>query len=38
MVDDRKVAWRLALAMYPHALIDGGEIVQHLVWPVYFFF
>ncbi len=38
MIDDRKIARRLALTMCPHALIDGGEVVEHLVWPVHLFF
>ena len=38
MIDNRKIACRLAIAMYPHALIDGGEVVQHLVRPVDLFF
>jgi hypothetical protein len=38
MIDNCEIASRLALAMYPHAFIDGREVVQHLVRPVYFFF
>src|SRR5438105_598673 len=30
-VDDRKIARRLTVAMFPHALIDRGEVVQHAV-------
>ena len=38
MIDDREIAGRLAVAMHPHALIDGGEVVQHLVGPIDLFF
>src|SRR5215813_6600409 len=38
MIDNGKVARRLAIAMYFHTFIDGGEVVQHLVRPVYLFF
>ena len=38
MIDHREIARRLALAMHPHALIDGGEVVQHPVRPIDFFF
>ena len=31
MIDNRKIARRLTLAMLPHALIDGREVIQHLV-------
>ena len=34
MIDNSKIARRLAVAMLPHALIDGGEVIQHLVRPV----
>ena len=38
MIYDGKVALRLAIAMDSHPLVDSGEIVQHFVWPVRFFF
>ena len=38
MIDNRKIARRLAIAMRPHALIDRREVVQHLVRPVDLFF
>src|SRR5438552_2423269 len=31
MIDNRKIARRLTVAMLPHALIDGREVIQHLV-------
>ena len=31
MIDNREIARRLAIAMRSHALIDGGEVVEHLV-------
>ena len=31
MIDDGEIARRLSLAMLPHALVDCGEVVQHLV-------
>ena len=31
MIDDGEIAYRLSLAVHPHTLIDGGEVVQHAV-------
>src|SRR5208337_3393800 len=31
MIDDGEIARRLSITMYPHALVDRGEVVQHLV-------
>ena len=31
MIDDGEIARRLSIAMHPHALVDRGEVVQHLV-------
>src|SRR5690242_4448663 len=31
MIDNRKIARRLTVAMLPHALIDGRKVIQHLV-------
>ena len=33
MIHDGEIAWRLPLAVHPHTLIDGGEVVQHAVRP-----
>jgi hypothetical protein len=38
MIDHCKIARRLAITMYPHALINGGEVIEHPVRTVYFFF
>src|SRR5215469_1334956 len=38
MIDNSKIARRLTVAMLPHALIDGGEVIQHLVRAVDIFF
>src|SRR5208283_79035 len=37
MIDNCEIARRLPIAMHSHALIDGGEVIQHLVRPIYFF-
>src|ERR1700722_5613280 len=34
MVDHCEIARWLAIAIYPHPLINGGEVVEHLVRPV----
>ncbi len=34
MVHDREVALRLVLAMIAHALVDGREVVEHLIGTV----
>src|SRR5208283_4511256 len=31
MINDGEIALGLSLTMYPHALVDRGEVVQHLV-------
>src|SRR5215469_3801765 len=31
MIDNSKIALRLTVTMLPHALIDGREVIQHLV-------
>ena len=38
MIDDGEIARRLSLAMLPHALVDCGEVVQHLVGLLDLFF
>src|SRR5690348_13401014 len=38
MIDNRKIARRLTVAMLPHTLIDGREVIQHLVRTVEIFF
>src|SRR5208337_3105942 len=37
MVDDGEIARRPSITMYPHALVDRGEVVQHLVRLLDFF-
>ena len=31
MIDDSKIARRLPIAMRPHAFVNGGEVIEHLV-------
>jgi hypothetical protein len=38
VVYHREIAGWSAIAMCPRALIDGGEVVEHLVGPVYLVF
>src|SRR6185369_722952 len=38
MIDNSKIARRLTVAMLPHALIDGRQVIQHLVRTVDIFF
>src|SRR6516162_1191166 len=38
MIDDGEITRRRPIAMGFHALVDGREVVKHLVRPIYFFF
>ena len=38
MIDNGEITRRRPIAMRFHPFIDGGEVVQHLVRPIYFFF
>src|SRR3954453_13700023 len=38
MIDNRKIARRLTVAMLSHALINGREVIQHLVRTIDIFF